>query len=153
MTAEYDVAQNEMLAVFNVAWLAGSAALCGYVPEVAWPLKELVDKPDGGKFWARISTQNVTEEQTSLSACLTESNNAMRTTAYGLLFVQIFCPKSVDNAGEIGEKLAKLVKNAYKGTKTLSGVWFRNVRINPLPAEDLWHRFNVVAETEYDEVS
>ena len=152
MTLNHDQAKDEMFAAFNAAWSAGSAAIVGYVPEVRWPGKE-EDKPDGSKFWARVSEQVVDEPQTSLSACLGESQNAMRTTCYGLLFVQIFAPKSVDDGYDKGDKLAQLGKTAFRGKKTSGGVWFRNARATSLPAEDLWNRFNVVTEYEYDEVS
>lgn len=152
MTAAYDVALDDIYSVLNVAWLGGAAAVVGYVPEIRWPGVEDSTKPDGSKFWARISTQTVTEEQTGFGVCPTETN-AMRTTAFGLVFVQLFCPKNVDTSFEFGKLLAKLVRSAYRGRKTVNGVWFRNVRINELSAEDLWHRFNVIAEYEYDEVA
>lgn len=150
MTVEYDAAIDEMYALFNLAWLANSAAIAGYVPEVRWPNIEEPSKPDGSKFWARVSSQTVGEPQGGMGAC--ETPYEKRYEAYGLLFVQIFCPKENARSMELGRLLAKLARNAYRGKSTPGGVWFRNVRIQELADEAMFHRFNVVAEYEYDEV-
>ena len=164
MTLTYDAAVDEMFGQFRAAWIAGSAAIVGYVPEVRWPGVEpknpdgSLKKPESDKYWARVSQQGVDDEQTSLSACV-ESNEigatlpASRFTAIGLLFVQLFCPKTDPQGVELGRKLASLSQRAYRGKKTSGGVWFRNVRIIEVEDEELWHRFNVVAEYEYDEVA
>lgn len=164
MTLTYDAAVDEMFGLFKAAWDSGSAAIVGYVPEVRWPGVELknpdgsIKKPESDKYWARVSQQGVDEEQTSLSACVASNENggvlpASRFTAIGLLFVQLFCPKTEAEAMEFGRELAKLSRAAYRGKKTAGGVWFRNVRIIEVESEELWHRFNVVAEYEYDEVA
>lgn len=162
MTATYEKAVDEMFSLFLAAWTANTAAVVGYVPEIRWqgvkPPEGQPEKPDGDKYWVRVSQQTVIEEQTSLSACVVDNENggtlpASRFTASGLLFVQLFCPKSDARSMEFGRKLAMIARNAFRGKKTESGVWFLNVRINPLDSEELWNRFNVVAETEYDEVA
>lgn len=161
MTANYEKAIDEIFSLFLLAWNANSASIVGYVPEIRWqgvrPAEGLPEKPEGDKYWVRVSTQTVIEEQTSLSACVEKDENgatlpASRYTASGLVFIQLFCPKSDARSMEIGRKLAMIAKKAYRGKKTESGVWFLNVRINPLDDEQLWNRFNVIAETEYDEI-
>ena len=150
MTLTFPLAVDEILSEFATAWPA-SAVIVGYQPEVAWPEIELPQKPNGDKFWARVSITPVDEPQTSLS-CDVKENGNRRYTAAGLVFVQLFCPKVVDGAGDKGKKLAQFVKQIYRGKRTPGGIIFRNVRINKPPNEDTWYRFNVVAEYEYDEV-
>lgn len=150
MTTNYSGATDEICGAFWQAWNAAeTSSLVGYVPDVRWPLVEEPETPDASKYWARLSIQTVFEEQTALAG----NDGKRRYTASGLVFVQIFCPKSVSNSGEIGRKLAEIARNAYRGKDTPNKVWFRNVRINELSPENLFYRFNVVAEFEYDEIA
>lgn len=149
MTITYSAAVDEMSALFNEHWQANAAAVVGYVPEVVWPL---VDKNlSGDLFWCRFSTDHMDDPQTAMGAC--ETGFTKRYTGYGLIFVQLFCPKSNDRAVEFGRSLAEIARKAFRGKKTDGGIVFRNVRINDnMPAEKLCYRFNVIAEYEYDEV-
>lgn len=152
MTAELDVAVEEMQTLFNTAWQANAGSVFGYVPAVEWYGREQLGKADREKVWARFSTQNVFEEQATLSACVDEPFKR-RFNGSGLIFVQLFLPKSVDNAVILGRKLAKVARNAFRGKKTDGGVTFYNARINDnIPPEELYYRINVVAEYDYDEL-
>jgi len=148
---EYDDVNDEINALFLAAWNAGTTALVGYVPEIRWQGVQYRDLPDGSKFWVRLSKQTVFEEQASLSNC-EGLPGQKKYTASGLVFVQLFCPKSNTQAFELGQKLAKLARNAFRGKTTPGKIWFRNVRINELSPEELYERFNVVTEFEYDEL-
>lgn len=152
MTATYNQARDQIFALFKAAWDAQTTALAGYVPEVRYQGLEVGEKPDGSKHWCRISTQSVTEEQATLSTCVEEPGKS-RYESSGLVFVQIFSPKSEATGYEVGQQLAQVARNAFRGKKTTPGeVWFRNVRINNISPENLLYRFNVVAEYEYDEI-
>jgi len=151
MTATYDEARNQIFGLFKAAWDANTTAVAGYVPEVRYQGKEVGTVPDSTKHWARISTQSVLETQATLSTCVEESGKS-RYESSGLVFVQLFAPKNVATAYDIGTKLAQIARNAFRGKKTTGQVWFRNVRINNLEPEALLYRFNVVAEYEYDEI-
>jgi hypothetical protein len=149
MATDYVTAIDEMFSLFNEAWLAQSSDVVGYVPEVRWPGVEEPQTPDFSKYWLRVSQQTVIEEQTALAG----SDSKRRYTASGLIFVQLFCPKSEAVAMENGRKLAVIARNSFRGKTTSGKVWFRNARINELAPEESAYRFNVVAEYEYDEVS
>lgn len=123
-------------------------ALVGYVPKIVYQGVESIDKLPTDEFWMRISQQTVLEEQATLSG----NDLKRRYTTDGLLFVQIFIPKTLPQNYAIGVKLAVFVKNLYRGKQTEDCIWFRNVRIQELPAEDAWNRLNVVAEYQYDEI-
>ncbi len=149
---EFDAAVKEMEALLNTAWQANSGAVFGYVPDIEWHGKETSGKVDRAKVWARFSTQNVLEDQATLSACVDEPF-VRRYNGSGLIFVQLFLPKTVANALIKGRTLAKVARNAYRGKKSDGGITFHNVRINDgLPPEELFYRINVVAEYDYDEL-
>ena len=149
---EFDEVRNEIFALFNAAWEANTAAIVGYVPEVRWQGVQERDLPESSKFWVRVSKQTVFEEQATLSTCEGKPGQK-KYTASGLVFVQLFCPKSNAQAVELGQKLAKVARNAFRGKTTPGKIWFRNARINDgIPPEELYERFNVVTEFEYDEL-
>ncbi len=152
MTATFSEASDEINSQFWLAWKAGAAAIVGYLPEVRWQNDQETETPDGSKFWARVSQQIVLASQTTL-ANQVSGPDKKRYTASGLVFVQIFCPKSLTTSDQLGRQLAELAQNAYRGKSTSGCIWFRNVRINPLPPEALFYRFNVVAEFEYDDIA
>lgn len=151
MSTTYSNAVDEINAVFWQNWnTAETLAIVGYVPEVRWQYVQEPETPDGSKFWARVSVQTVLESQATFS------NDAAkpwqkRYTSSGLVFVQIFCPKSNQLSGEIGRKISEIARNSFRGALTPSNVWFKNARISEAAPEELFYRFNVVAEFEYDE--
>lgn len=151
MTTTHTGARNEINKLFNTAWQANAGAVAQYVPPVEWQGVQPKDTPNTSKHWARVSIQTVLEDQTTLSSCEGQPGQK-RFTASGLVFVQIFSPKSLGDGFKVGGLLAEVARNAFRGKTTDSHVWFRNVRINELEPEDLYYRHNVVAEFEYDEL-
>lgn len=151
MPIEYDAAQDEMKSQFWQAWTADTSAIVGYVPEVRWANNEEPTKPANDKFWLRLSLLNAKESQSTLSNC-EGAPGKKRYTAAGLVYMQLFCPKSTVNADQLGQQLSKVARNAYRGKKTAGGIWFRNVRIVPTIPEELFYRFNIIAEYTYDEI-
>lgn len=149
MITSHIQARDEIFKFVNEAWVANAAAAVGYIPAIEWQGKTAL-KIDASKFWARVSAQRVTEEQTNVSVA-DAALGTRRYTIAGLVFIQIFGPKSAGNAYEGGNSLAEIARSSLRGKATPSKVWFRNVRINELEPEDLYQRFNVVAEFEYDE--
>lgn len=148
---EFDDTRDEINTLFSTAWSAKSAAVVGYIPEIRWQGVQYRSTPDGSKFWVRLSKQTIFEEQATFSDCVEEPGKK-RYTASGLIFVQLFCPKSETRSFKLGERLSKIARNAFRGKTTPGKIWFRNVRINEIDPEELYNRFNVVAEFEYDEL-
>lgn len=145
MSADYDEATDEMFALVAAGWQA-SLSIVTPIPELRWPA-DTSAIPDPSQYWARVSRQTVLERQATFR------NGVKRYVTSGLIFVQVFAPVSEANGWEKGSKLAKLARNIFRGAETSSSVWFRNARINELTADRGAHRFNVVAEFEYDELS
>jgi hypothetical protein len=147
MSLTYETAIDEIFARFNQVWETETPIVTGDAPEIRWQGIEEPKKPPFGKYWTRVSQETVFEEQITLR----DPTCGQRHRTTGLLFIQIFCPRSDARAMENGRKLAVIARNAYRAYKTLGGAWFRNSRILELEAEPEWIRFNVVVEYEYDE--
>lgn len=148
MTTNYTDAIDSMFALFNAAWTESTPAIVGYVPEIQWPLVEKPEVPLLNKFFARISVQTVDESQTTL-----RNGSNQRYTNNGLLFVQIFAPRSVSDSATKLKALAKMVKNTFRGHTDADNIWFRSSRIQELPPESKFYNFNVVVDYQYDEIS
>lgn len=142
---------DEIFARFNVAWLTVSPSILAYVPTVYWQGKEEPAKPDYLKYFARVSQQTVLETQRTLS---TECGlpGQKRFGIDGLLFIQIFCPKTDAKAWGIGRQLATIARNAYRGNRAGDTIVYRRPRIKELDSELECLRYNVIAEYEYDEL-
>ncbi|AMW36131.1 minor tail protein [Xanthomonas phage XAJ2] len=157
MILSYEHAVNEILKLFLDKWNSETAAIAGYVPKVYWPGVQVASAPDPLKFWCRVTIKTVQEPQTGFSACIeedgTQSKSASRFTASGLVFVQLFCPKNHPDSMLIGRRLAQTAKLAFRAKKTPNGVWFPEVTATELDSEELYNRFNIVAETQYDEAA
>lgn len=143
----YSQVNDEINALFLNAWNAETTAIVGYVPEIRWQNVQQRPIPDGSKFWVRVSKDTVFEQQRTLSP------GFRKYEATGLIFVQLFCPKSNHQAFELGQQLAVVARNAFRGKSTENCIWFRNVRINEIPPEELFYRINIIAEFEYDELA
>lgn len=152
MTTNLVAAIEQTQQLFLAAWTANAGAVFGYVPDIEWHGQESVGAVDRSKVWVRFSTQNVFEQQASFATDVAQPFQR-RYESSGLVFVQLFLPKTVDNAVTKGRSLAQVAKAAFRGKSTAGGVTFNNVRINDgLTPEELFYRINVVAEYEFDEL-
>jgi hypothetical protein len=151
MTATLDIAVEQMQQLFKAAWDAGTSAIAGYIPAVEWYGAENATPVDREKIWVRFSTQNLLDQQATLS---TDAGlpGQRRYESSGLVFVQLFIPKTIDNGVILGRQLAQVAKNAFRGKTTSGKVQFNNVTIKDLTPEDLFYRFNIVAEYDFDEL-
>jgi hypothetical protein len=141
---------DQMFALFHTAWDSGSTPIVGSVPAVHWPGVEPKQPPGKSDFWARISTQHVDDTLAShRSGDLPE--HKQRYTVSGLLFIQVFGPANDSEAMDKARRLAMVARDAFRGVETSGNVWFRDSRINELPSEEDWYRFNVIVEFEYDD--
>lgn len=149
MTTDYLTAQDAIFGRFNAEWAANTTAIVGYVPQVYWHGKVEVTKPPGDRHFVRVSVQTVSERQ----ATLAYAGGTKRYRTDGLVLVQLFAPINSAPAWRQCQRLAVLAKNAYRGQTASGNIWFRNVRINELLPEVAYHRINVVAEYEFDEIA
>lgn len=147
MTTNYTDAIDSMFSLFKTEWDVFSLSLLGYAPDIRWPGVEEPEKPDCGKYFSRISQQTVNESQSTLA----DDSSIQRYTCDGLLFVQIFAPRSDSQSMENMRALAMSTKNVFRKHTDSGNIWFRNSRIEELPPEENFYNFNVVAEYQYDE--
>lgn len=147
MSTTYENAVSEMFERFYSVWQTDTVAVVGSVPEVHWQGIETGQKPGFDTFWARVSQETVSDEQSTLR----NGDSGQRYETNGLLFIQIFCPKSDPQGMAKGRQLGSIARNAFRSHVTPSGVWFRNPRVVELEAEEKWLRLNVIVQYQYDE--
>jgi len=151
MSTTFSNAVNELNKLFNDYWKANTTSICGYVPEIRWNGIEKADAPDSSKFWCFHSVLNADEEQKTLSVSVGLPGQK-RYESYGIIIVQLYCPKSILNSKDKGRQLATVAKNCYRGKQTSGGVWLKNVRIIDVDPEELCYRFNIIADYSFDEI-
>jgi len=145
MPATYEQADDEMMATFRTAWLAGfeSSAIA-----VAWPNRRFdidsVRQGDTGEAasWARITTQHVTGKNQSIGGKLWRNR--------GLITVEIRVPGEQGNS--LHRKLCSIAANAFRNNTTESGVSFSNTRLREIGNDGPWYRVDVLTEFQYSEV-
>jgi hypothetical protein len=69
-----------------------------------------------------------------------------------MVTVQVFVPNSQHVGLADVEKYATIVRDAFEGKGTPSGIWFRNAAINEIGVDGPWYQMNVVVEFVYDEM-
>lgn len=152
MTTTYIDAYRTISGMFSAAWTAQSAAIVGYVPQIRWQNVGLGAAPASDKYWVRFSVQTVLSVQDNVGSQFADAPGQVvkKFCTYGLVKSELFCPSSDTAAMLKGMQLVTIAHGAFCGKYGDGGVWFRNTRINELPPEDGWVRFNAVAEFEYN---
>lgn len=147
---DYLGATDEMFAVINTANNNGASAIFGYTPVIVWP--DLTpDFTQQDKAWMRAGITTVTDAQSALSTCEGAPGQKLY-ESHGLVWMQLFLPRSVATSSDDGRRLAVVLRNAFRGVKTPGGVWFRNSRIVEVAPENNFFRKNVVSEYVYSEI-
>ena len=136
--ASTTVARDELIAVVKTAWDAGAAGVTMLYPDT------IGDPPDDGP-WARTSVRHAANRQATLAV-----PGEQRFTATGLVVVQIFAKVALGYTTI--DPLVDVVVNAFRGTTTPGGVWFRNARVVEVGRDGPWVQVNVLAEFEYDQI-
>lgn len=138
MSLTHQQARDEMFDVLKAAWDTTTY-------DIFW---EDVRKQRGKneKPWATVTLQHASGFQSTLSGAV----GSRTFTRLGFITVQIFTPngKGLQDAYD----LAKVVSDAFEGTSTPGGVWFRNVRLNEVGRDGEFFQLNVIVEFRYDEV-
>jgi hypothetical protein len=134
----FEQARDDILTLFKTAWDTTT------YPAVYEDTKG--DRPASDTPFARPRIRHTTGGQASLSGGLGTS----RFERIGFLLVAIYTPQGsgLTNA----YSLAKIVADAFEGTASPNGVWFRNVRINEIGPDGDFFVTNVVVDFVYDEV-
>ena len=96
--------------------------------------------------WARALVQHTTGRQASLSG----ATGRKRWERGGFLIVQLFTPAL--EGQNLADELGSIIRGAFEGYSTPSGVWFRNPRINEVGQDGAWLQTNIFVDFLYDEV-
>lgn len=145
-------ARKEIFARVDQCWAARAPAVLAPAPppEMRYQGVERETLPGSTKHWARASTQLATTKQ---SAHVTDVDGAspVEFATVGIAFIQIFAPMSEAGGYAKGELLAGIAQRIFMAGETPSGVWFRNPRINELPNDGTWYRWNVIADFQFNQ--
>lgn len=99
--------------------------------------------PADDKYWARLSRTVVDEYQETLRL------GVRRWCHTGLLFVQMFAPITDSRASDNLDKLAELVRNAFRTYQPAEIEFTKAAITDNLPAETAWQRINVTATYQF----
>lgn len=154
MTATPQQARKEIFALIAAEWAAKAPAIVAplAVPEVRWQGVEKAALPGATKFWARAGTQLATTRQNAHIMPDGPGGSPVQFGTAGIVTIQIFAPMKEPASYAKGELLAELGQCMFMATETASGVWFRNPRINELPSDGTWYRWNVIADFQFNQV-
>lgn len=146
--------QDEMREFVYSEWKSNAQVVTGlaYLPEMRFQGTEKNDPPAVPTYWGRMSVFSLIDQQATLSTASVVSYTR-RYRDNGRIVVQLFGPRTGNDAQANLLKLAMVVQNRLRGTKTESGIWFRNARIdNNLSPENLFQRINVMCDYERDQI-
>lgn len=138
MSVTYSEAVDEILTLFKTAWdTTGHDAFYQSVKK---------SRGSNTDSWSIVSIKHATGFQATLSG--TVGSRTFR--RQGELTVQIFT--AVGKGLQEFYNLAKVVSDAYEGSASPKGVWFRNTRITEIGRDGEFSQNMIVVDFEYDEV-
>jgi hypothetical protein len=119
--------------------------------DIRYPGTEITTPANDSFYWARVSSDVVISGQATLA---TDVNNPgqKRYDSTGLLYIQLFCPKSDPKAVQNGMLFQTQLLNALRAPTGDSNLWLRNQRPKPMTYNDGNYQFNVVATFEFSEI-
>lgn len=148
--ADQEQARDEILALFKTAWDAGaeSSGIAVIYPDDGTqpPDAQETGKAGSPTPWARVSLIHAAGGTASLTGGL----GIHKETSEGFLQCEIYVAPA--QGLRQADRLAKIVKNAFRGQTTAGGATFRNVRHQEIGRDGAWVRMDVLVEFEYDEI-
>lgn len=151
MTCTRSEARDEMFTRIREVVELNGEAVFGFIPEMRWQFVKEPATPETPS-WLRSTLQHIDSDQTTLSTNVGKPGQK-RYTSYGLMYVQFLLSKADDESAMNGDALAVLIQKEFRDKQSQNAIVYRNIRILELPSENQYHRLNVVAEFEYDEVN
>lgn len=146
----YIQSTDDIFTSFNLHWTEVSQPVVGYVPEIRWFGLEPIELPDKSAYFVRASIRTIDEVQAALGVNYDNSGRMYRNR--GIFLIQIHCPISDKTSAVKGRSIANAIKNRFRSLLTQNGVLFTAARIEELPYETDWYRFNIIAEYNYEDI-
>lgn len=137
----YSDATREIFALFKSAW--DTTGFEAKYPNMGDDVPANTGTPTAPAPWAAARVRHIRSDQ-AISA------PPRLYTRYGTFIVHIYIPTGIRLSS--GYELATLVSDAFEGSITPGGVWFRNCRINEVGQDGNYFDLVFMAEFEYDEV-
>jgi len=154
MSTTPQLARKSIFALIGACWADKAPALVA--PKAAPVMRYHGDEkgalPGSDKYWARAGTQLADTRQSAHIMTNDPGGSPVEFSTAGVVIVQVFAPMSETGSYAKGELLAELAQGMFMATETSSGVWFRRPRINELPNDGTWHRWNVIADFQFNQV-
>jgi hypothetical protein len=138
----YDTITNHVIDVWPTA---AAGIMASGVPALFFEGVEQADPPKD--YFVRFSMQPVLEKQATFM-----NGEDKRYTMSGVVYLQVYCPRSDERAVERRNLIATVGKKLFRGEALDGCIWFRNVRIQWLDPVASFIRANVVADFEFDEI-
>ena len=138
MSATFEIARDDIHAMFHAAWTA-----TGFP---AFYDNKAGDKPSSSSPFVRFTVRHRESEQTSAGHPL--GNRLF--SRYGQVIVELYVP--LGEGMNRADRLAKTIVDAFEGKQSENGVWFRNVRLSEVGPDEGWYKVVVTSEFEYTEV-
>jgi len=117
----------------------------GYKPDILWPMVTSNKNQPVELAFMRVSVQTVIERQITLR------KEHRRFETQGILFIQLFLPRSDAQSSAKGYTWSRAVRDEFRRANLPTDTIFRNARVNEIPAEAKYYRLNVVVEYQFDE--
>jgi hypothetical protein len=147
MPTTYSDANDNINLIAYTIWQQANP-IFGYIPELRFQGVELPTKPAADKVWGRVSQQIIEDKQSSLA----NKNGQRLYHAKGLLFIQIFVPRTNPDSS-LGRRFAQLVREAFRTESQDGQIWFTNQRILELPPTSENYPITVSVHFEYDNIN
>lgn len=137
-------ARDAMFSLATEAWDA--ACIAADVSDPAIRYQGLDDgEPAQGTYWARVSMQTVSEDQETL-----RGTGTRRFVTVGFLYVQIFAPRSGEQAQAKADILAEVVRNWFRDKAPAENLEFTQAAIDDnVRPEPAWLAVNVATRFWY----
>lgn len=142
MSHTYFEAANILNEFFHTAWLANGRD--GDV--IQFDDKDFdISKMANQAYWARHNFSELSAGQASLAGEV----GTRRFSRDCILAISTFTPK---NGGrQLARQIVDEVTNIYEG-KQVQGIWFRNVRPNPVGPDGQWHQYDILIDVNFDQI-
>lgn len=136
MSLTYEQAYDEILTTFKNAWdTTGHKAFYENIED---------DRETDDSAFAKIQVTHSGSRQDTLGGI---GSRTFRRS--GIVTIRIYT--QAGKGLQESHQLAKVATDAFEG-KSVSGIWFRNVRAIEIGREGSFYQVNVIAEFEYDEI-
>lgn len=143
MTTSYNSAYDSITTELQTYWAANAGAVVTPVPKVLYYAVETDDIPK--TYFVRFVMAPTGDKQSSF-----RQTDGKRFVGTGLIYLQVFSPRSNRDAYEKMRQLSALLQKRFRSA--IDCISFINVRIVDAPPEDNFWRQNVIAEYRYDEI-